>query len=124
MGANMGNPANTTLINYGGYDYNSGYPYIVGSLDPTSATSQYGYCNSGSGNDNCAGGLQYDTAGDVCKDINDAKVSTVRFASRAGHAVSYAAQCYRRSAVSRPPDCHPDSDRESGSDLHLFDRTW
>ena len=79
-----GNPANTTLVNYGGYDNGSGTPYTVGFLDPTSATNQWGSCNTGSTNDNCSSGLQYDNAHDVCKDINGATVS--KFVSQTGGA--------------------------------------
>jgi len=61
---------NTTLVNYGGYDASSGT--VVGFLDPNSYNPNqpngWGSCNSGS--DNCASGLVYDSAGDICKDIN------------------------------------------------------
>jgi len=69
-GGKGGNPSNLTLVNYGGADYNSSYPYAVAFMDPTSPTTIWGWCNTGLTDDGCAAGLAYDSNGDICKDIN------------------------------------------------------
>ena len=61
-----GNPANVTLLNYGGYDSGT----TVGIFDPTSSTTVFDTYSGG------GGGFAYDTKGDICKDITGTNVTT------------------------------------------------
>ena len=57
-----------TLVNYGGYDSGD----YVGFLDPTSATNEWGYCDSNQG---CPNGFPYDNNGDICMGANGSPVT-------------------------------------------------
>ena len=64
---------NKTLVNYGGCDVTAGScAPAVHFLDPTSATADWGNCNSGG--DNCSTGLVYNSSGAKCYDINGSLV--------------------------------------------------
>ena len=116
-----GPSAPSTLVNYGGYDAASGT--IVGFLDPNSYNPNqpngWGSCNTY--NDNCASGLVYDSAGDICRDINGNIVQ--KFVSQQyGARVSYTGQCHPGSPVPRHSKCHRFAYRRPRPHLCLFYR--
>jgi Flp pilus assembly protein TadG len=68
-GGKGGSGIPSNLVNYGGCDVTGSCAPAVHFLDPTSATADWGNCNSGG--DNCASGLVYNSSGAICKDINN-----------------------------------------------------